>query len=171
MVIMRLFPGGDLVTGRIVRTLKQFGKTQNGKSNRFKKQNVTKKAAFGGRVRWGWMEVARNQMKAESYLEAGRDEYYFPKALQCEHEVLSVLRLSWLTATNLEVCSLCILARFNFTLTKKEILLVAACFCCKFEKNLRLFFLMSEAYFIGIRCTYVRSVHDPTGHMTQARVH
>ena len=150
MVIMRLFPGGDLVTGRIVRTLKQFGKTQNGKNKPFRKQNVTKRAAFGGRVRWGWMEVARNQMnfpKAESYLEAGRDEYYLPKALQCEHEVLSVLRLSWLTATNLEVCSLCILAKFNFTLTKKEILLVAACFCCQFEKNLRLFFFYVRGMF------------------------
>lgn len=47
---------------------------------------------------------------------------------------MSSLRLSWLTTTNLEVCSLCTLAEFNLTLGKKGFLL-AACFCCQFEKN------------------------------------
>lgn len=50
-------------------------------NSEWKKQTVSKtkhnkKAAFWRRVRWGWMEVARNEMnfpKALSCLEAGRD--------------------------------------------------------------------------------------------------
>lgn len=37
---------------------------------------MTEKAALEGKIRWGWIKVARNQMnftKAVSYLEAGRD--------------------------------------------------------------------------------------------------
>lgn len=43
----QLFPGGDLVTGRIVRTLKWFGKTQDGKSKLFRKQNKNPQAFLG----------------------------------------------------------------------------------------------------------------------------
>lgn len=160
----QLFPGGDLVTGRIVRTLKYFGKTQGGKNKLFQKQNMTEKAALEGKIRWGWIKVARNQMnftKAVSYLEAGRDQYYLPKALQCEHEVLSVLRLSWLTATHLKVCSLCVLAKFNLTLTKR-FFWQQPVFVDSLRKFGCFFFLMSKTYFTGFRGMCVRSVHNPT---------